>query len=85
MTASEDAKSKIAGMMERHALTGETRFYRYTLPEFLEPLEEPGTYRSSANADPAEAVVYRDAVGHTGRAARGGAGLLLVAPSLCEY
>jgi len=75
MTASEDAKSKIAGMMERHALTGETRFYRYTLPEFLEPLEEPGTYRISANADPSEAVVDLYAGGHTCLAARVGSGL----------
>jgi hypothetical protein len=75
MTASDDAKTKIVGLMETHGFTGETRFYRYTLPEFLEPLEEPGTYRISANADPSEAVVNVYAGGHISLAAQVGSGL----------
>jgi len=75
MTANDDARAKIAGLMETHGFTGETRFYRYTLPEFLEPLEEPGTYRISANADPSEAVVDVYAGGHICLAAQVGSGL----------
>ena len=75
MSASEDAKTKIAALMEAHGFTGETRFYRYTLPEFLDPLEEAGTYRISANADPSEAVVDVYAGGHVCLAAQVGSGL----------
>lgn len=78
MTANDDARAKIAGLMETHGFTGETRFYRYTLPEFLEPLEEPGTYRISANADPSEAVVDVYAGGHICLAAQVGSGLAFV-------
>ena len=75
MTASDDARTKIVGLMETHGFTRETRFYRYPLPEFLEPLEEPGTYRISDNADPSEAVVDVYAGGYISLAAQVGAGL----------
>ena len=75
MTSGSHEKSKIAELMEAHGFTGESRFYRYTLPEFLEPLEEPGTCRISANADPSEAVVDIYAGGHICLAAQIGPGL----------
>ena len=75
MTAGGDAEAKIRELMESHGFTGETRFYRYTLPEFLKALEEPGTYRISANTDPSEAVVDVYAGGHICLAAQVGPGL----------
>ena len=57
MTSGGDVKATISEVMETNGFTGESRFYRYTLPEFLEALEEPGTFRISANPDPSEAVV----------------------------
>jgi hypothetical protein len=61
--------------MESNGFTGESRFYRYTLPEFLEPLEEPGMFLISANEDPSESVinVYED--DHFWLAAQIGSGL----------
>ena len=75
MISADDARAKVSELMESHGFTGETCFYRYTLPEFLEPLQEPGTYLISANADPSEAVVDLYAGGHIGLAAQVGAGL----------
>ena len=75
MISDDDARAKVSELMESHGFTGETCFYRYTLPEFLEPLQEPGTYLISANADPSEAVVDLYAGGHIGLAAQVGAGL----------
>lgn len=75
MISDDDARAKVSELMESHGFTGETCFYRYTLPEFLEPLQEPGTYLISANADPSEAVVNLYAGGHIGLAAQVGAGL----------
>ena len=43
MTSGGDVKATISELMETNGFTGESRFYRYTLPEFLEALEEPGT------------------------------------------
>ena len=75
MSPGSDAKATIGEVMETNGFTGESRFYRYTLPEFLEPLQESGTFRISANPDPSEAVidVYRG--GHIGLAAQIGSGL----------
>ena len=75
MISDDDARAKVSELMESHGFTGETCFYRYTLPEFLEPLQEPGTYLISANTDPSEAVVDLYAGGHIGLAAQVGAGL----------
>ena len=75
MISDDDARAKVSELMESHGFTGETCFYRYTLPEFLEPLQEPGTYLISANADPSEAVINLYAGGHIGLAAQVGAGL----------
>ena len=62
MTSIQDLKSIVLKLMESNGFTGESRFYRYTLPEFLKPLEEPGMFLISANEDPSESVinVYED-------------------------
>ena len=75
MSSGGDAKAKINEMMESNGLTGESRFYRYTLSEYLEPLQESGTFRISANPDPSEAVVDIYEGGHICLAAQVGPGL----------
>jgi hypothetical protein len=75
MSSGGDAKAKINEVMETNGLTGESRFYRYTLPEFLEPREESGTFRISANPDPSEAVIDIYGGGHICLAAQVGPGL----------
>ena len=61
--------------MRANQLTGETRLYRYSLPEFLEPTDDPAIFEISANDDPSEAVVNVYDQGHTGLAVHIGAGL----------
>ena len=75
MTSGGDVKATISEVMETNGFTGESRFYRYTLPEFLEALEEPGTFRISANPDPSEAVVDIYLGGHICLAEHVGPGL----------
>ena len=75
MTSGGDVKATISELMETNGFTGESRFYRYTLPEFLEALEEPGTFRISANPDPSEAVIDIYRGGHICLAAQVGPGL----------
>ncbi len=48
---------KLAELMRSSGFSGESRFYRQTLPEFLTPTDEAGVLRVSANDDPSEAVV----------------------------
>lgn len=75
MTSPQDSKSMVLKLMESNGFTGESCFYRYTLPEFLESLDEPGMLQISANPDPSESVinVYKD--DHIWLAAQIGAGL----------
>lgn len=75
MISDDDTSAKVREVMESSGLTGETRLFRYTLPEFLEPLQEAGAYRISANPDPSEAVVDVYGGGHVCVAAQVGAGL----------
>ncbi len=75
MTSKGDAKATVSELMESNGFTSESRFYRYTLPEFLEPLQESGTFRISANPDPSEAVVDIYRGGHICLAAQVGPGL----------
>ena len=48
---------KLAELMRSSSFSGESRFYRQTLPEFLTPTDEAGVFRVSANDDPSEAVI----------------------------
>ena len=65
----------IEDLMRSNGFTPETRFYRHTLPEFLEPLDEPGRHRLTANPHPSEAVEDIYAQGHIAMAEAVGAGL----------
>lgn len=69
------SNDKVRQVMESGGLTGETRLYRYTRREFLEPLEAAGTYRISANPEPSEAVVDVYGGGYISVAALVGPGL----------
>ncbi len=48
---------KLAELMRSSSFSGESRFYRQTLPEFLTSTDEAGVLRISANDDPSEAVI----------------------------
>lgn len=75
MNSSPELKSQIAELMKSYGFTGETRFYRYSLPKFLETIQEAGAYRISANPDPSEAVIDEYAGGHICLAKQIGPGL----------
>jgi hypothetical protein len=47
----------LADLLKTSGFSGETRFYRHTLAEHLEVINESGAYRISANPDPSEAIV----------------------------
>ncbi len=55
MTSSKTAAA-LAQLLRSNGFTSASRFYRATLPEFLEPTDEPGYFRISANAEPSESV-----------------------------
>ena len=67
--------TSVAEFLRANQLTGETRLYRYSLPEFLRPTDDPAFVEISANEDPSEAVVSVYDQGHTGLAVHIGAGL----------
>ena len=75
MSKAGESRDPVAEQLASFGLRPESRLYRHTRPEFLEPLDEPGTYRISANADPSEAVVDVYAGGHTTLAVHMGPGL----------
>jgi hypothetical protein len=62
-------------LLSENGLTLESRFYRYTLPEYLEPGDDAGTHRLSANSEPSEAVIDVYAQGHMILAEQVGPGL----------
>jgi len=72
---SSGTQSVIEDLMKTNGFSGESRFYRYTLPEFLTKDEEAGGYRLSSDPDPAEAVVDVYSQGHVSLAKHVGPGL----------
>ena len=62
-------------LMEENRFTGETRFYRATLPNFLSSTDESGIFQMSAMSDPSEAVVDIYGQGHVTLAQQIGPGL----------
>jgi len=75
MSESSGTQSAIEELMKSNGFSGESRFYRYTLPEFLTKDEGAGVYRLSADPDPAEAVVDVYSQGHVSLAEHMGPGL----------
>jgi hypothetical protein len=75
MSTTGKSREQVTEQVASLGLTEESLFFRHTRPEFLEPLEEPGTYRISANADPSEAVIDVYAGAHTTLALHLGPGL----------
>ena len=75
MAKAGESRDPVGEQLASLGLRPESRLYRHTRPEFLEPLDEPGTYRISANPDPSEAVVDVYAGGHTTLAVHLGPGL----------
>jgi len=66
MSASRDEKTAAAlqELLLSNGFTPETRFYRYTLPQFLTPADGAGRFRISANPEPSEAVADVYGQGH---------------------
>lgn len=62
-------------LIQKNDFSGETRLYRQSLSEFLEPTDQPGVFRVSANADPSEAVVDNYGEDNVSLAAHTGPGL----------
>ena len=85
MTSSGDAKATLIEVMKTNGFTGESRFYRYPLPEFLEPLKESGAFRISANPDPSEAVVDAYRGGHICLATHVGPGLAFTESAVNDW
>ena len=75
MPQAGESPDRVMEQVATLGLTPESRFYRHTRSEFLEPLDEPGRYRISASADPSEAVEDVYAGGHTVLATHLGPGL----------
>ena len=77
MTSNQESKQRavLEELLQANGFTAETRFHRYTLPEFLTESGEPDLYRITANDDPSEAVrdVYEQ--GHICIAQQVGPGL----------
>jgi hypothetical protein len=80
-----DPKKLLAELMASNDLNAESRFYRHTLPEFLEPAGEGGLHRLSANDDPSEAVVDVYGGGHISLAMRVGPGLAFAETAESEW
>ena len=53
----EKSSAVLEGFLLDNNFTGDTRFYRQSLLEYLTPTDQPDVYRVSANPDPSEAVV----------------------------
>jgi len=70
-----DTKVALEVLMREYGFTTESRFYRATLPEFLNPTDQPGVYQICAMADPSEAVTNVYEQGHTTLAQHIGRGL----------
>jgi hypothetical protein len=67
--------ARLAELLKSNGFTGDSRFFRHTLPEFLSPTDEPGVDRLSANDDPSESVVDVYAGDHITAAVHLGPGL----------
>lgn len=67
--------ARLAELMASNDLTGESRLYRYSLPDFLSPTERPGILEITANGDPSEAIVDVYGQGHIELALHAGPGL----------
>ena len=74
MPSPEDLE-KLNELMRSSGFSGESRFYRQTLPEFLTPTDEAGVFRVSANDDPSEAVIDIYGGDHVSLARQMGPGL----------
>jgi hypothetical protein len=79
MPVPDDPKTQetLDALLQSNGFTAETRFYRYTLPEFLSPGAEADALRLSANADSPEALVDIYRSGHVVVAEQIGPGLAL--------
>lgn len=75
MPVSAKNAATMAELLKSHGLTGDSRLYRSTLPEFLEPTKQPGVFRLSANTEPSESVTNVYGQGHLVLAEKVGAGL----------
>ena len=66
MTALHDERTEAAlqELLQANGWDAETRLYRYTLPEFLDPEGESGACRISSNPEPSEAVADVYGPGH---------------------
>lgn len=80
-----DPNELLAELMASNDLTAESRFYRHTLAEFLEPAGEAGLHHISANDDPSEAVVDVYRGGHISLAVRLGPGLAFAESAESEW
>ena len=67
--------ARVMEWMDSNGLTVESRLYRYTLPEHLEPTGDGGYWEITANSDPSEAVIDVYGQGHSALAVHVGAGL----------
>ena len=83
MSHPDQSRAVLEELMREHDFTGDSRFRRHTLAEFLEPTDEPGVFRLSANEDPSEAITDVYEGGHGKLAANVGPGLAFV-PSAGE-
>jgi hypothetical protein len=61
--------------MRSNGFSGESRFRRHTLPDYLSPTDDDGVFLVSANTDPSEAVTDVYTGGHGALAVNMGPGL----------
>jgi hypothetical protein len=67
--------ARLTELLKSNGFTGDSRFFRHTLPEFLSQTDEQGVDRLSANDDPSEAVIDVYAGDYITAAVHVGAGL----------
>jgi hypothetical protein len=72
---SEGTSDRLAALIEENGWTSETRFFRHNLREHVDPTDQPGIFRLSANPDPSEAIEDIFEGGHTALASDKGPGL----------
>ena len=87
MISRHDAKVRavLDEVMQSNGYSGESRFYRSTLPEFITATEDPGLYAITANDDPTEAVVDVYSQGHICLAQQVGPGLAFCESKASEW
>ena len=71
--------------MQSNGFSGESRFYRSTLPDFITATDNPGIYLITANDDPSEAVVDVYSQGHICLAQQVGSGLAFSESEASEW